>query len=87
MAADPTDLGAPASYLVLEPGLPVYSCDGEELGRVDAVVADEEDDIFEGIVLDGKRWVAGEQVEEIFERGVLLKLDEAAAENLPPPPR
>ena len=89
-AAKP-DLGAPASYLVLEEGEPVYSRDGELVGKVERVLADEEIDIFDGLVLDDSelgersRFVAGEQVEEVFERGVLLKLDRAAAEGLAEP--
>ncbi len=82
------DLGDPSSYLTLEAGAPVYACDGEEIGKVDQVLADDAEDIFDGLVVSGPdspRYVAGEQVEEIFERGVLLKLDAAAAGELPPP--
>ena len=45
-------------------------------------------DIFDGIVVQtdaGPRFVEAEYVEEIFERGVLLKIDRAAAETQPPP--
>jgi hypothetical protein len=58
---------------------------------VEHVLAVPEDDIFDGIVLDtsvlpgGHRFVDADQVEEIFERGVLLKIDSAAAEALPEP--
>jgi uncharacterized protein YrrD len=69
----------------------VYSSDGEQLGKVDHVIADHEVDVFDGLVLDtsvlpgGQRFVDAEQIEEIFERGVLLKLDRAEAERLPEP--
>jgi uncharacterized protein YrrD len=85
------DLGPPSSYLALKPGPAVYSSDGEEVGKVEEVLADAENDIFDGIVLGtgaltgAKRFVEAEQVEEIFERGVLLKIDRAAAERLPEP--
>jgi uncharacterized protein YrrD len=85
------DLGQPSSYLMLEPGPPVYSRDGEQVGTVAHVLADEADDIFDGIVLDtsvlpgGHRFVDAQQVEEIFDRGVVLKIDRAAAEALPKP--
>jgi PRC-barrel domain len=85
------DLGDPSSYLSLQAGASVYSCDGDEVGRVEHVLADPEADIFDGLVLDtsvlpgGQRFVDGDQVEEIFDRGVLLKLDRAAAERLPEP--
>jgi uncharacterized protein YrrD len=83
------NLGEPASYLVLGRGAPVYSCDGEEVGVVERVLAEPEIDIFEGIVLDtsvlpgGHRFVGADQVEEVFETGVLLKCDRAGAEALP----
>ncbi len=85
------DLGDPSSYLALQPGPSVYSCDGDKVGSVEHVMADVADDIFEGIVLDtsvlpgGHRFVDCEQVEEIFDRGVLLKIDRSAAEALPEP--
>jgi hypothetical protein len=69
----------------------VYSSDGKRLGKVDHVLADPEVDVFDGLVLDtsvlpgGQRFVDAEQIEEIFERGVLLKLDRAEAEHLPEP--
>jgi hypothetical protein len=86
-----SDLGEPASYLVLQKGAPVYSCDGEEVGKVEHILAAPDLDIFDGITLDtsvlpgGHRFVDSEQVEEIFDRGLLLKLDRAAAEELPEP--
>ena len=85
------DLGQPSSYLTLGEGAQVYSCDGEEVGTVEHVLADSDADIFDGIVLDttvlpgGHRFCDASQVEEIFERGVLLKLDRGAAEALPVP--
>ena len=85
------DLGEPASYLVLEGGEPVYSCDGDKLGVVEHVLADPDIDIFDGLVLDtsalpgGHRFADADQVEEVFERGVLLKLTREQAEALPEP--
>ena len=86
------DLGEPISYEVLEKGAAVYSCDGEELGAVTEIRADIPDDIFDGIVIrhgaalaGDSRFVPGELVEEIFERGVLLKIDAEAAGKLDPP--
>jgi uncharacterized protein YrrD len=85
------DLGAPSSYLTLGGGAAVYSCDGEKLGSVEHVLADPDSDIFDGVVLDtsvlpgGHRFVDASQIEEIFERGVLLKIDRRAADQLPEP--
>lgn len=85
------DLGAPTSFLTLPKGVPVYSSDGEELGRVEHVLSAPDVDIFDGIVLDtsvlpgGHRFVDAPEVGEIFERGVVLTIDAAAAQSLPEP--
>jgi hypothetical protein len=85
------DLGAPSSYLALADGIPVYSSDGRELGRVEHLLAEPEEDIFDGFVIDtsvlpgGHRFVDAPEVAAIFERGVVLRIDAAAAEGLPQP--
>ena len=85
------DLGAPSSYLALNEGAGVYTCDGERIGKVEHILAVPEKDIFDGIVLDtsvlpgGHRFVDAPEVEEIFERGVLLKIDREQANSLPEP--
>ena len=85
------DLGSPSSYLALEPGVNVFSRDGERLGEVQYVLADPEADLFDGIVVDtsrlpgGLRFADALQVAEIYERGVVLGLSSADAEQLPEP--
>jgi hypothetical protein len=85
------DLGAPGSYLILEKGIPVYSSDGRPVGKVEHVLAAPDLDVFDGIVLDtsvlpgGHRFADATQVDEIYERGVVLTLEAAAAESLPEP--
>jgi hypothetical protein len=85
------DLGQPSSYLTLEPGVPVYSSDGKGLGKVEHVLAEPASDVFDGFVVDtsvlpgGHRFVDAPEVDEIYERGVVLKIDAAAAEELPKP--
>src|SRR3954452_20998249 len=82
------DLGAPVSYLALPEGVPVLTADGHELGEVRHVLADEENDIFDGLaVRAGRRdvFVAAPQVDELYERGVVLAIDRAGAERLPEP--
>lgn len=85
------DLGERSSYLTLEPGLPVYSSDGEEVGRIEHVLAEPDLDVFDGIVLDtstlpgGHRFVDADECGDIFERGAVLKLDAAACHGLPEP--
>ena len=85
------DLGAPISYLVLERGAHVFSADGEKVGDVSEVRADRARDIFEyvvirhGVVPGHHHVVPAEQVEEIYERGVVLKLTADAVGSLPAP--
>ena len=84
------DLGQPSSYVALQERVPVYSSDGKGLGEIEHVLADPDLDVFDGIVLDksvlpGGRFVDASQVEEIYERGVVLRVDAAEAEGLPEP--
>jgi hypothetical protein len=85
------DLGPPIAYLALEPGIPVYASDGEKAGKLTHVLADPDDDIFDGIVLDtrpgpgGHRFADVSQIAELHERGIVLALDSEAAKRLPEP--
>ena len=85
------DLGAPSSYLALEPGTAVYTSEGEKIGEVQYVLADDEQNVFDGVVIDasmlpgGLRFADAVQVAQIFERGVVLGLTAAEAERLPEP--
>jgi hypothetical protein len=83
------DRGVAISYLVLKRGTPVYSRDGERVGRVTRVLGDRPTHIFDGIIFDtsagpgGHRFVDAPEVESIHERGVLLKVEAAAVAELP----
>ena len=85
------DLGDPSSYRALEEGTAVFSSDGEKLGDVQHVLADHEIDIFDGLIVDqsvlpgGHRFVDATQIDVIYERGVVLTVNAAAAESLPEP--
>jgi hypothetical protein len=85
------DLGAPISYLVLERGTEVLSADQQSIGRVEHVLADEREDVFDGIVIAragigrGHVFADADEIDGIYERGVVLKLDEPACEQLPEP--
>jgi hypothetical protein len=83
------DLGAPTSYLVLTEGTPVFSADQHEIGTVVHVLADEHEDVFDGIVIDTRgpahRFADAANVEAIHEYGVILKGDQRACEALPEP--
>ena len=83
------DLGKPDSYLDLKPGTPVYSSEGDQLGKVERVRSAIDLDIFDGIVIDrgrrhgGHRYVEAAKVREIFEHGVELTVGSGEADSLP----
>jgi len=85
------DLGERSSYLTVSKGVPVYSSDGEKLGRVVRVLSAPNIDMFDGVVFDttagpgGHRFVDAPEVGEIFERGIVLKIDAAEAAKLSSP--
>ena len=83
------DRGAPSSWLVAGPGLEVVASDGVAVGTVRHVLAAPEEDIFDGLVVDlgsGRHgFVDSEDVDEFFERAVVLRLDGAECEDLPEP--
>ena len=77
----------PVSWLVIESGWDVVGSDGGEIGKVDEVVGDDSDDIFNGLAIvsglfDKVRYVPSELVGEIVEGRVQLKIPAASAETL-----
>ena len=90
MSATGGDLGSPISYMVLEPGTPVLSSDGVRVGVVVHVLSDDSVDVFDGIVVSrgagrGHVFADADDVESVFERGVVLRVDAEQAEALPQP--
>jgi hypothetical protein len=83
------DEGSPIAYEVLEKDVPVLTSDGVQIGAVHHVVAAPEKDIFHGLVITvpgrGKRFVEAADVAGLHERGVDLRIDSAAAQELPQP--
>ncbi|MGA9856641.1 MAG: PRC-barrel domain-containing protein [Solirubrobacteraceae bacterium] len=85
------DLGQPLAYQALNHGTPVYTADGEQIGKVARVLAAEDEDVFDGIVIgehpfgNEHRFADADDVEDIYERGVVLKLNKADCEHLPTP--
>jgi len=85
------DLGDPTSYLEIEDGTRVFSADGAEIGEIEHVLADEDADIFDGLVIDtrigpgGHRFVDATQVEGLYGRGAVLTLSTAECDSLPEP--
>jgi hypothetical protein len=80
---------APAiSYKVLAKGTPVHASGGEPVGRVERVLDNAREQIFDGIVVatdDGPRFVDAPEVARITEARVTLSLDAAEAARLPAP--
>ena len=83
--------GNPISYLTLASGAEVVSSDGDVVGKVEHVLADESVDVFDGLVIDVQRGTGGlhfadaDQIAEIYERAVVLTLAAAEVEQLPKP--
>jgi hypothetical protein len=82
------DPGEPTSYLELPEGVPVISSEGDEVGVVEHVLADEEADIFDGLIIDvdgGHRFADASLVGRLHERAAFLNLSTAECEALPEP--
>jgi sporulation protein YlmC with PRC-barrel domain len=87
--------GPPVAWRVIERGWRVFDADGNEVGKVDAVTGDIDEDIFNGIafgdggtVLTRSRYVPAEHVTAIREGEIVLDLraeDVAALERYTPP--
>ena len=83
------DLGNPVSYLVLPEGADVMSSDGHKVGTVEHVLAVPEVDVFDGVIVDmrggpgGHRFADADQVEAIYERGVVLTVDRSGGRAAP----
>jgi hypothetical protein len=82
------EAGGPASYLTLTEGTAVQSRDGAAVGEVRRILADAEEDIFDGLIVatpEGDRFVDAERVDSIAERLVVLSLSADEARALPEP--
>jgi sporulation protein YlmC with PRC-barrel domain len=77
----------PVSWLVVEPGWAVVGSDGTEVGKVEEIIGDSGEDIFNGLavstgVLAKPKYVPAERVTEIFEGEVRLDLPADTIEQL-----
>ena len=83
--------GERRSFLEVDTGIDVISADGEEVGALEYVLADDATSIFDGIVIDvrlgpgGHRFVDAPQVGDFFARAVVLKVTAAEIDQLPEP--
>lgn len=83
------DLERPIAWRALERGAPVYSADGDQLGKLSRVVADDLKDIFSGIAF--QRGMLGDElfapaplVDRITTEGIHLSLSTGESEKLGP---
>ncbi|HEX9966843.1 MAG TPA: hypothetical protein VGB06_02740 [Solirubrobacterales bacterium] len=83
------DIGQAIHYAAVRPGTPVYSSDGVEVGRVEVMLDNYSEHIFDGVVFadnEGKlRFADAPEVERTAERGVVLQIDADQARQLGPP--
>ena len=80
--------GDPISYEALKRGVPVVTKDGQEFGTVDHVLAEEDLDVFDGIVVatdEGIRFVDADQIGQITTGQVTCTFDEAGVAELHKP--
>jgi hypothetical protein len=85
----PIDDGQAINYAAVPRGTPVYSADEVEVGKVDEILDNVRERIFDGIVMtdrEGKlRFVDAPEVARTAERGVTLRISAAEVAELPPP--
>ncbi len=83
------DDGHGVHYTALTRGTPVLASDGSEIGKVDEVLDNYREHIFDGIVIDAGggdlRFVDAPEVARTAERGVTLTISSGEAAELPPP--
>lgn len=83
------DDGHAIHYSAVERGTPIYTADGVEIGKVDAVLDNYNEHILDGIVLETPegdlRFIDGPEVQRTAERGVTLNIAADAASRLPAP--
>lgn len=83
------DEGHAVHYTAVQPGTPVYSSDGVEVGKVEVVLDNHKEHIFDGLVFvdsaNELRFADAPEVARTAERAVTLVLDAEQALQLGPP--
>jgi sporulation protein YlmC with PRC-barrel domain len=86
----PADDGLAVHYTALQRGTPVISSDGEEVGKVDQVLDNSREHIFDGLVIvtssGERRFVDAPEVARTAQRAVTLNITAAECAELGPPP-
>jgi hypothetical protein len=88
-AQERPDEGHAIHYSAVQPGTPVYSSDGVEVGRVRFVLDNHREHIFDGLAFEDAggelRFADAPEVARTAERAVTLALDASEAGQLGPP--
>src|SRR5689334_7188799 len=83
------DEGTPVHYSAVQRGTPVYSSDEVEIGKVDAILDNYTEHIFDGVVIetadDRLVFADAPEVARTAEKAVTLAIDASEAEALPAP--
>jgi len=83
------DDGEAVHYTAVSPGTPVFSSDEAEIGKVEQILDNYREHIFDGVVFtdtDGVlRFADAPDVQRTAERGITLNIDAKAAAELGPP--
>ncbi len=83
------DDGAAIHYSAVKRGAPIYSSDEVQVGKVDDVLDNYAERIFDGIIMEDTsgalKFVDAPEVARTAERGVTLTLTAAEAAELPAP--
>ena len=86
----PGDDGHAVHYTAVQPGTPVWSSDGQEVGKVVEVLDNYREHIFDGLVIEvapgDRRFLDAPEVARTAERAVTLGITAAECANLEPPP-
>jgi len=64
----------PVAWTMIERGWKVVDANGAEIGKVEEVTGDENVDIFDGLAISGGKYVPSEEVGEIVEGEIRLKI-------------
>jgi hypothetical protein len=83
------DEGPAVHYAAVERGTPVFSRDEVEIGKVDAVIDNYREHIFDGLVIElssgDLRFVDAPEVARTAERAVTLTIEASQTDELPRP--
>ena len=81
------DPGQRIAYTALEQDTPVFDSEGVEVGKVEAVLAVEQVDVFDGVLIDvgvaKTRFIDADSVGALYEHRMELKLTAAEVEEQP----